>query len=386
MHDVVVIGGGCIGSATALQLQRAQPGIDVVVIEPDPTYATAATMRATGGVRQLFTRQENIALSQYTLDVIHDWACFLGLSEEAPDLDWTPNGYLFIAPRETTKTLEQNYAVQTSLGVAAEWLDLPELAARFPQLETNDLGPAVLSPHDGWLDPHAFLKGTRQAAQRRGVAYLTDRVTELSTAGPRVTGVTLASGKALTADSFVDAAGVAAPKLAAQAGMPLPVEPMPRHEHYVDAPGDYTELPFIKDPDGLAVRPEGSGLAVGLVDFDRPASVDLPADHGYFDHHVWPALAHRIPGLDSLRLRRTWSGHYDQNRLDGNMIIGNWPGHVENFFVASGFSGHGLMHSPGVGRALAELIVHGKYRTIDLTAMGYQRVPDDKPYPELGVR
>ena len=168
--------------------------------------------------------------------------------------------------------------------------------------------------------------------------------------------------------------------------MPLPVEPMPRQEHFVEASGDYTAMPFIKDPHGLAVRSEGEGLSVGLVDFDTPASVELPSNPSYFEDRVWPALVERIPSLDALRLRSTWSGHYDQNRLDGNMIIGNWPGHVDNFFVACGFSGHGLMHAPGVGRALAELVIHGRYQTIDLGRMGYQRVVDGDAYPELGVR
>ena len=84
--------------------------------------------------------------------------------------------------------------------------------------------------------------------------------------------------------------------------------------------------------------------------------------------------------------RQTWAGMYDQNRLDGNMILGNWPGHLDNFYVASGFSGHGFMHALGGGRGLAELILHGEYTTLDLRRMGYQRVLDNRPHPEEGVR
>ena len=97
-------------------------------------------------------------------------------------------------------------------------------------------------------------------------------------------------------------------------------------------------------------------------------------------------MAHRLSGLSGLTEQRTWTGLYDQNRLDGNAIIGNWPGHYDNFYVASGFSGHGFMHALGVGRALTEHILTGAYQTIDLTRLGYARVEDNEPYPELGVR
>ncbi|TCP56154.1 glycine/D-amino acid oxidase-like deaminating enzyme [Tamaricihabitans halophyticus] len=389
MADVVIIGGGSIGSATALQLLRAQPGIDVVVLEPDPSYTNAASTRATGGVRQLFTRPENILLSRYTLTVIEQWARFARASERAPappDLGWRPNGYLFIGEPATTPALERNFATQRELGVAAAWLAPDELAARYPYLYTDDLGPAILSERDGWLDPNAFLHGMRNAARGLGADYRTERAVEVTMKGAVATGVELGSGAWLPADAVVNAAGVAAPKFAAQAGMPVPVEPMPRFEHYVEVPGDFRTMPFIKDPAGLAVRPEGAGLSAGLVNFERAASSALPHEPEYFENVVWPALAHRIPTLDRLRLKSTWAGHYDQNRLDGNMIIGNQPGRVDNFYLATGFSGHGLMHAPGVGRALAELIVHGEYRTIDLARLGYQRVLDNAGYPELGVR
>jgi glycine/D-amino acid oxidase-like deaminating enzyme len=108
-------------------------------------------------------------------------------------------------------------------------------------------------------------------------------------------------------------------------------------------------------------------------------------DGGWFERVVWPALAQRIPAFESLKLKREWAGLYDENELDGNMILGNWPGRLENFIVACGFSGHGLMHAPAVGRAIAELVVHGRYETIDLARMGYRRVLDNEPYAESGI-
>jgi FAD-dependent oxidoreductase domain-containing protein 1 len=390
MTDVVIAGGGIMGCATALHLKRAEPGVGVVVLEPDPTYAEAATSRASGGVRQLFTRVENIALSQYTLDVIDGWRDYARADgEPPPDLGWKGHGYLFIATPEDAGTLEVNLAVQRAHGVAAEWLEPDSVGARFPAIATADLGGAVLSPRDGWLDPHAFLQGLRRAAEARGARFVPDRAVGFDIAGRRVRGVALASGGGVAADAVVNAAGCWAPGLSAAAGVPVPVEPMRRFEHTVHVPPEVADtvrsLPFVKDPRGLAIRPEGPGLSVGLVNFDHPGGFDLSVDQAYFERSVWPALVHRVPGLDRLRLHATSVGLYDQNRLDGNAIVGR-AGALDNYYLACGFSGHGLMHAPGVGRALSELILHGEYRTIDLTALGYERVVRGDPYPERGIR
>ena len=384
-HDVVIIGGGIVGCATAVHLLRADPGLRVVIVEPDPGYRLAATPRASGGVRQLFSCPENIALSQYTLEVIGRWHDFAG--GDTADLGWRPQGYLFVAgPGAASASLAANLEVQRAHGVRAEWLEPGELADRFGLLATSGLGGAVLSPSDGWLDPSALLAGMRGAARRQGARLLRDRAVGFSVSASRIRSVALESGRQLIADAVVNAAGCWAPALAAQAGMPVPVEPMRRLEHQVETPASVDGLPFVKDPAGLAVRPQGSGLSVGLVDFGQPGGFDLSIDHSYFDRVVWPALVHRFPGLDELRLRSTTAGLYDQNRMDGNMIIGNWPGHLDNFYLACGLSGHGLMHAPGIGRALTELILHGEYQTIDLTRLGYQRVQDGRAYPEAGIR
>ena len=145
-------------------------------------------------------------------------------------------------------------------------------------------------------------------------------------------------------------------------------------------------LPFIKDLNGLGFHSWDLGFAGSVVDFDIAGGHNWEIDHGYFERVVWPAIAHRFPLMEELRLRDSWIGHYDRNTLDGNMILGNWPGRVDNFYVACGFSGHGLMHAPAVGRALSELVLDGGYKTIDLTRMGYGRVLDNAPYTERGIR
>ena len=167
--------------------------------------------------------------------------------------------------------------------------------------------------------------------------------------------------------------------------MDLPVNPMRRFEHYVEIADELPPMPLLKDPDRLVIRPEGRGYSVGLVKSDEPRGFNFDVDHEWFQDVVWPACAARIPAFEALKLKREWAGLYDENELDGNMILGNWPGRLDNFYVACGFSGHGLMHAPAVGRALAELIVKGRFESIDLARMGYQRVVDNAPYPETGI-
>ena len=391
MTDTVVIGGGIIGCSVAVHLLLASPGARVEVVEPDPTYARAATPLASGGVRQLFSRPENVALSRRTLELIADWPEFAAVDgEPAPDLQWKRQGYLFIATREGTDALAANLETQRELGANVYWLEPSELADRYPVFATSDLGPAVLSPDDGWLDPHAFLRGMRRKAQSLGAAFREDRVTGLEATSGRVLRVQLASGGELAPSAVVNAAGCWAPELSAHVGMPVPVEPMRRFEHAVHLPPEsrepFASLPFVKDPEGLALRPEGPGLSVGLVDFQHPGGFDDRVDHSYFERAVWPALAHRCPGLDRLRVHATTVGHYDQNRLDGNPILGNWPGRLDNYYLATEFSGHGMMHAPGVGRALAELVLTGRYQTLDLQRFGYERVLREEPYAERGIR
>lgn len=389
-YDVVVVGGGVMGSATAWHLLEAEPGLSVAVVEPDPSYDGAAFSAASGGVRQLFTRPENVLMSRYTHEVIdgwHDWAPPSGdtAPEEVTDLSWRPNGYLFVTSPELSGQLHADYEMQRSLGVEALWLEPGDLAERYPLIRTEDLGPAILSPRDGWLAPSALLDGMMRRARRLGAAVVRGRVVGFERTGRRLEGVVLESGEKIGAGHVINVAGVWGPGLSAGLGLHLPVEPMRRFDHYVESPTDFAGYPFIKDPAGLAVRPEGAGLTAALVDFSTPGGWDLSIDRSWFEEVVWPALVDRVPRADELRLVSTWSGHYDQNRLDGQMILDRWA-ELDNYFFATGFSGHGLMHAPAVGRALAELVLHGEFQTLDLCRMGLARVLAGEPYRELTIR
>lgn len=378
-QDVAVIGGGVIGCAAAYFLKRAGAA-RVTVIEPDPTYAKAASPVATGGCRRLFARPENIQMSQFSIAFFKDFETHTGV-----DVQWKEGGYLFVVTEGHEQVLEQNARTEQGLGVRVDLLDRKQLAERYPWMRNDDLALGALSPEDGWLDPNSALQGFRKAAQSLGATFLRDRVVDLYVSGRRVSEIELASGERVKADAFVNAAGCWAASIAKLAGMDLPVNPMRRFEHYVELGDRLPPMPLIKDPERLVIRPEGKGYAVGLVDGSEPRGFNTEVDHAYFERVVWPALARRIPAFEKLRLKREWAGLYDECELDGNMILGNWPGRLDNFHVACGFSGHGLMHAPAVGRALSELVLRGRFETLDLSRMGYRRVLEGKPYGETGI-
>jgi FAD-dependent oxidoreductase domain-containing protein 1 len=329
---------------------------------------------ATGGCRRLFSLPENIRMSQFSIEFFKSF-----------DVAWKEGGYLFVVGAAHAGVLEANCRTQEGLGVKVELMDARGIAERFPWMRCDDLALGVLSPHDGWLDPNSALQGFRKKAQAMGAEFLRDRVVELYVDGKRVRELELASGARVAAGAVVNAAGCWAASIAKLAGMELPVNPMRRFEHYVELGDALPPMPLIKDPDRLVIRPEGRGYSVGLVNSHEPRGFNFDVDPRYFEEIVWPACASRIPAFEKLKLKREWAGLYDECELDGNMILGNWPGRLDNFYVACGFSGHGLMHAPAVGRALAELITKGRYETLDLTRMGYQRVLDQAPYAETGI-
>jgi FAD-dependent oxidoreductase domain-containing protein 1 len=295
---VLVIGGGIVGTATALHLAEADAGLDVVLVEADPTFSRAATGKGSGGIRQLFTRPENILLSQYTLDVVEDWPIWAGAGDEPPgDLGWRAGGYLFVARPDDVDQLARNFEVQQAHGVRAEWLEPAALGARYSVLRVDDLAGAVLSPRDGWLSPTVFFAGIRARARAAGVRMVHDQVTELMVDRDRVIGGRLKEAGPLAAEAVMVCAGTWTPGLVAPLGMTLPVEPMRRHVHYVTASATVEDLPFVKDVHGLAIHGHEQGFAIGLVDFDHPGGEDLSVDPSYFRRVVEPATAHRLSGL-----------------------------------------------------------------------------------------
>ena len=411
--EVAIVGGAIVGSSVAYFIKRLAPAAKVLVIEPDPTYEFASTLRASGGARRQFSCPENIAMSNFSIPFIKGADRELAIDGEPAHVDWREGGYLFIVGASDLDVLRGNFDVQRAHGVNADWLDADALHARFPSMNVEDIAAGVLTSDDGWCDPNGLLQGLRRKARALGAEYVRDRVVAIAHDATAARSLRLASGAIIRSDAVVDAAGAWSQQIAAMVGMSLPIEPLRRFEHYFETPNAIEPLPYVKDTARLAFRPEGRGLSQrraapggdcalsggsaaaqaasvkgysgGLVDSNEPRGYDFDVDHDYFERVVWPALAERFPAFEACRCRRTWSGLYEQNELDGNPVIGNWAGRMDNFYVASGFSGHGMMHAPAAGRAIAELIVHRRYETIDVARLGYRRIAEHAPYPERGI-
>lgn len=383
--DVVVMGGGIVGSSVAYSLMKESPTLSVAVVEPDPTYEFASTLRASGGCRVQFTCPENIEMSRYSIDVIKHFESTMGTKDRPAHVDWVEGGYLFIVPPEHVPNLTRNVNIQRSHGCVVDLLSPSELKSRFPSMHVDDLGAGAHTPHDGWCDPNGLLWGFRRKAVELGARYIQDRVASADLDRVKVRSVMLASGQKLEADAFVNATGAWSGALAEKFGMHLPITPMRRFEHYFTAGTPVERLPYVKDVHRMAFRSEGNGFSGGLVDGSAQRGFNFDVDHDYFERVMWPAVAERFPAFEAAKCHRTWSGLYEVNELDGNAVIGAWKDGLPNLFTAAGFSGHGMMHAPAAGRAIAELVVHGRFQTLDLTRLGYERVVEGKPYAEAGI-
>jgi FAD-dependent oxidoreductase domain-containing protein 1 len=358
------------------------------VVERDPTFRTSSTTLSAASIRLQFSTPLNIEISRFGLELVKHPDRFLLVDGEAPEVDFVEGGYLFLATEAGLATLERNHAVQRELDVPVALLSPAELRARFGWLNVDDLAGGSLGLSDeGWFDAHALLQGFRRRARSLGVEERAGEVIGLEREGERIRAVRLADGTAIEAGWVVDAAGPRAADVAAMAGVELPVRPRKRFVYHVDAPVSLGAAPLTIDPTGVYVRPEGPAYIAGFsprAGDPDPDTLDLDVDRTPFETIVWPALAHRIPAFDRLRLVDAWAGHYEVNTVDHNAIVGPHPV-LRNLLFANGFSGHGLQQAAAVGRGLAEWIATGAWQTLDLSPLGYQRIERDEPIRELNV-
>ena len=383
--DVVIVGGAAIGSAVAYFLLHdlGFPGT-VAVIERDPTYARAATTLSAASIRLQFSTPENIRMSRFGI------AFFDGLKlrfGRDASVGFRAGGYLLLADESGRAVLAANHAIQQAEHADIVLMDAPELKVRFPWLETSDLAAGAFGRSgEGWFDAHSLLELLRRGARERGAVYLHGHVTGVERRRNRIDAATLADGRRIACGTLVNAAGPQAGEVAALVGLKLPVEPRKRCVFVVACRADLAGMPLMVDTTGVWARPEGNGFICGVsppADAD-PRAENFDVDYDLFETTVWPALAHRVPAMEALKLVRGWAGHYDFNALDQNAVIGPHP-QVRNFIFANGFSGHGLQQAPAAGRAVAELIVHGRFVSLDLARFGYERIAAGRPLREANV-
>ncbi|HEY6982214.1 FAD-binding oxidoreductase [Reyranella sp.] len=377
-NDVLIVGGGAIGSSIAYHLASDKDFAGrVVVIERDPSYARASSALSASSIRQQFSTPLNIHLSRHGIEFLRTAPKLLDV-----DLALKEMGYLFLASAAGQAVLRANNAVQRGEGCAVELVEPAELARRFPWIATDGLVLASFgAANEGWFDGPSLMQAFRRAAQDRGAVYVADEVVGL---GRRH--VDLRTGGRMAAGTIVVAAGAWSGEIAAMAGIALPVEPRRRSVFVFDVRRPPGPTPLTIDPSGVWFRPEGRFYIGGTTPAagNDPAGAPLEVQHREWDEMVWPVLAARVPAFEAAKVVNSWAGYYDYNTFDQNGIVGRCPA-AESVIFATGFSGHGIQQSPAVGRAVAELIAHGEYRTLDLRPFGYERISAGRPIRELNV-
>lgn len=396
-YDVVIVGGAVIGSAVAYYL-ASDPDFTgtVLIVERDPSYAQASTGLSAASIRTQFSNAINVQISQYGGEVIRNFADLMAVDGDRPDLNFHPGGYLFLAANDAqAQILRENHEVQKACGADVVLWSRDELATAFPHLRVDDIVLASYGQSgEGWFSNTGLMNGFRNKARSLGADVVHDAVVGITRDGGRVTGVKLASGRQISTGWVVNASGPRAALTARMAGLDIPVEPRKRSVFVFDCAqtpeGSATvnagRLPLMIDPSGLYVRPEGRFFLCGMPPAEDPAADwdDFEPHHDLFEEAIWPVLAERSQAFEAIKLVNFWAGHYAFNTLDHNMVVGPHP-EVPNFIFANGFSGHGLQQAPATGRGVAELVVHGGYRTLDLSPLGYERIMAGRPFLEKAV-
>jgi len=385
---VVIVGGGVIGSSIAYFLRASDPSVSVTVIERDPTYAKSSSALSAASIRQQFSTPLSVQMSLYGIEFLRNIGELLEVDANRPSIDLHEGGYLFLATPAGDATLRENHALQKSLGADINLLDQQALKARFPWLNVEDLVSGAFGESgEGWFDGYGLVQALRKKAQSLGARYVAAEVTGVVREGRKVTHVIAGNGERHACDTVVNAAGAWARKIAAMMDIDIPVFARRRSIFNVSSPARLDACPLLIDPSGVYFRPEGKTYICGTSPQADNDPDDLPldeVDHALFDDVIWPTLAHRVPQFEALRVENCWSGYYEYNVFDHNAIIGYHP-QVDNCVFANGYSGHGLQQGPATGRGVSELILNGRYVSLDLSSLSWQRLLENRPIVEKNV-
>ncbi len=384
MSDVILIGGGVMGAATACFLARDH-GARVTVVERDLSYAHASSSLSLSSIRQQFSQPVNIALSRWSLGFLRRASDELATADDRPALGLVEPGYLYLATASGEATLRAVHAVQQAEGVDVALLLPQALAARFPWLAVDDLALGSLGlSGEGWFDGPALHRAFRRKAQACGVRFVVGEVVGFERQGVRLTAARCADGRGVPGDAFAITAGAWSAPLGDALGFTLPVTARKRDVFVLETPAALPGCPLVIDPSGFWFRPEGRLMLAG----GPPRGDDTPGaplhdiDHGLFEDLLWPTLAARVPALEALRVRSAWAGYYEMNEVDHNGLAGALPGYA-NAFTACGFSGHGMQQSPAVGWSLARLMAGQPAPLIE--PLSPQRLLDGRRLVEANV-
>lgn len=363
----------------------------VLVVERDPTYENTSTAHTNSCMRQQFSNEVNIRVSQFAAEFVKNFRAFMGHDERVPELLLHSFGYMYLAnTEEFSQVLQQSQRIQQSLGAGTRYMSAEEIQKEYPFYRLDDIvGGNHNLKDEGYFDGNTLFDWWRRSARERGVEYVSNEVVAMTRSGDgkKVASVTLKSGEVIDCGTVVNASGPRAVRTSRMAGIEIPVEPRKRYTFIFDAeqPLD-RDLPLTIDPSGVHMRTDGQYYMAGCppdvddaVDYD-----DFVQDHSIWEEKAWPVIANRIPQFEAIKLINSWAGHYAYNTFDQNAILGPHT-EVENFVFVNGFSGHGFQQSPALGRGTAELITFGEYREIDLSPFNYERIARNEPFDEKAI-
>ncbi len=391
-YDVVIVGGAMYGSSVAWFLSD-NPDFNgsVLVVEMDPTYEFTSTAHTNSCMRQQFSRELNVRISQFAADFVKNFRDYMGGDARVPQPILQSYGYMYLADNQAfAKTLKQAQKVQAECGAGTKFMSAEEIKRDYPFYNVDDiLGGNHNLIDEGYFDGNTLFDWWRRSARERGVEYCPNRVVAITknAAGTRVESVTLETGEVIVCGTVVNASGPRAVVTSRMAGIEIPVEPRKRFTFIFDAENRLDrDLPLTIDPSGVHMRTDGEFYLAGCLPEIDPAVAydDFEMDHEIWEAKVWPIIAHRIPQFEAIKLTNSWAGHYAYNVFDQNAILGPHT-KVGNFIFVNGFSGHGFQQSPAMGRGTAEFITYGNYRSLDLTPFHFDRIERGEPFVEKAV-
>ena len=392
-YDIVIVGGAIMGSSTAWFLTENKDfNGSVLVVERDPNYENCSTAHTNSCMRQQYSTELNVRISQFAADFVKNIRQRMGNDERVPELSIRSFGYMYLADNEAfADVLRESQKVQVGAGAATQLMTASEIKTNYPFYNVDDIVLGSINKVDeGYWDGATVFEWWRRQARERGVEYVANEVVSMTknASGSKVESVTLKSGEVISCGTVLNASGPRASRTSEMAGITLPVEPRKRFTWIFKAeqPLDQ-DLPLTIDPSGVHVRENGGGTyqCGGHSDIDPAVDYeDFAMDQTLWENHIWPVIATRIPQFESVRLTNEWGGHYSMNTFDHNAIMGPHT-EVENFVFLNGFSGHGLQQSPAMGRGTAEYLTYGEYRSLDMSPFNYERIQKNSPIIEKAI-
>jgi sarcosine oxidase subunit beta len=380
--DVVIIGGGIVGSSIAYFLTAAGCK-GVLVIERESSQGKGSTGKSMGGVRAQFATPVNIQMSLYSIPFYAAFDEQLGYP-----CGYQAQGYLFCATNDQHMAyLRTNYECQLRLGLKqARLISGDDIRSMFPQLRGVDIVGGTFCPTDGFVDPYSAMIGFMSWAADHGAElWKNTLVTGIQKDASGITGIETSRGSVSTR-MIVNCAGAWAASVGEMAGVNLPVEPLRRMlvptEPFDQFP---RSAPMIIDmSNGFHFRPEGLGFLLAWNDPEETPGYKADFDPAFVEK-ILTRAADRVPAFANVAVnpKRAWAGLYEMTP-DHHPILGPTPD-VPGFFLANGFSGHGVMHAPATGKILSDLILHGKTDLIDPSLLNLARFSEGRMIEETAV-